>query len=461
MATSTSHLHLQWLSRWKKETEAAIQKCPSSSVASKSGIEAMSVFKHELVHENCEKFSHQFWKSYLPTSRYTIYEIPEMPAAENMYEAAKTYLTSIMKEIEPTRNFKHIKIDSDKNPVSVTGLLSPFVASLDTRPDAYSVLKYQYPLVLIEIHSGNERESYLATIAKTVILVIDQLRLLSNYETTLRRCTGFVFPKSAPESNDANLISIAYTYVTEVTVTWTTDLFFEVKLTALEKESVKDRVKTAARGIYEFFKDHHLLDKNNVKYFMKLAPEDLKIFGSTAVQVASKSSIIVYCDKVFFKCIPNSNHSTTIAHWMISLPRISQVLYPSELRRFGRTRFFKFEEMQPPLSRADAKRCLLEIIVQLDKILNDLHHIVQLAHLDVRLENICFDADKVVLIDLDRAETSTKNALSLPNDYPGSTMYTQPDELSGEEWQYKHSDYRQLGNHLSITGQPINIISVP
>jgi len=60
------------LSVWKsKETEAAMQKLLSSSLASMDGIEAMSIFQHKLV--DVKGGTHNDWNSQLPTSRYMTY----------------------------------------------------------------------------------------------------------------------------------------------------------------------------------------------------------------------------------------------------------------------------------------------------------------------------------------------------------------------------------------------------
>ena len=419
----------------KRKTEAAIQKYPSSSVASQNGIKAISIFKHDLV--KSVGFPPNCWNNQLPSSRYALYEIPELKeGAKDMYEDTKNYLYEIMKKNLPQENASNLNCGTNSNPVSVKGLLNSFATSVDTRPDVFGVLKDQYPVVLIEIHSGNERESYYATIAKTAIVVIDQLCLLRNYEATLRTCTGFVFPKSSVK-----------TYVTEVAVTFGIDLRFEVKLTALQKESIGDHIEEVIFEMYRQFADFMMKPENDMSYFIKLSPTELQMFGNGASQVASKSSIIVRCDGRFYKYIPNSHHRLIIMD--LSYSPIPQVLSPSRTKKFGKIIFFDFKEMKSPLSQEEAKTCLLNLIEELYEILNNLHDQAAFAHLDLRLENVCFDANyKVMLIDLDRAAESTKNAANLPTEYPGSIMFSKPDDLKEEQWTYKHSDFRQLGNHI-------------
>ena len=71
-----------------------------------------------------------------------------------------------------------------------------------------------------------------------------------------------------------------------------------------------------------------------------------------------------------------------------------------------------------------------------------------LAHLDVRLENICFDeANRAVFIDLDRSEQAD-SSVSFKRK---SLMYTYV-----ESWTYKQWDWRQLGLLLVRVLQPVS-----
>lgn len=58
-----------------------------------------------------------------------------------------------------------------------------------------------------------------------------------------------------------------------------------------------------------------------------------------------------------------------------------------------------------PLNRMEAKRCLKKLLIGIANALNQLHR-AGLSHNDVRLDNICFDANfRPVLIDLDRCHS--------------------------------------------------------
>ena len=87
-----------------------------------------------------------------------------------------------------------------------------------------------------------------------------------------------------------------------------------------------------------------------------------------------------------------------------------------------RLTFLKYPAgLEEPLHRDQAARCLDEMVLNIASALISLHG-AKLAHLDLRLENICFNSDgSVVLIDLDRYENSEDEARMVYK--RGSVMY--------------------------------------
>ena len=67
--------------------------------------------------------------------------------------------------------------------------------------------------------------------------------------------------------------------------------------------------------------------------------------------------------------------------------------------------FFRYPHIKhDPLTRAEAKRCLMALYRGLYNALEEVHSKLGLAHMDVRLPNICFNnLYEPVLIDLDRS----------------------------------------------------------
>lgn len=110
---------------------------------------------------------------------------------------------------------------------------------------------------------------------------------------------------------------------------------------------------------------------------------------------------------------------------------------PQSEKKVGRCYFFVFEALKFPKSRKEAKVNFLSFVEQIVKALKELHD-NEIAHLDIRLDNICFnDNDEPILIDLDRSEKVTK--LAKFNIYGKSNMYTYK-----EGWTAENLDWRQL-----------------
>lgn len=73
--------------------------------------------------------------------------------------------------------------------------------------------------------------------------------------------------------------------------------------------------------------------------------------------------------------------------------------------------------------------------------IDELHQYGQ-AHLDIRLENVCFCplTGQVILIDLDRSRPKISSANQYSLTYGKSTMYTP----AAPEWTAENLDWRQL-----------------
>ena len=67
--------------------------------------------------------------------------------------------------------------------------LHPFMKSVTNRPDV-ALLNSDLPLFLVEMQSSSFHDS----LCKTAVDLIDQLRLLHNYDHRINYCTGFTFP---------------------------------------------------------------------------------------------------------------------------------------------------------------------------------------------------------------------------------------------------------------------------
>ena len=96
----------------------------------------------------------------------------------------------------------------------------------------------------------------------------------------------------------------------------------------------------------------------------------------------------------------------------------------------------------PPLTRKEIQDHALWFLKSLFTAVRALHN-MNLAHLDIRPENICVSSSnsEVVLIDLDRYETSSKLAMQLQGKYGAVDMYFVPDA----SWTFEQLDWKQVG----------------
>lgn len=113
--------------------------------------------------------------------------------------------------------------------------------------------------------------------------------------------------------------------------------------------------------------------------------------------------------------------------------------------------YIKFPAYTPPLCDIkDAKTYILPLVTEVIAAVTELHEF-GLAHLDIRLDNICYRVDgSVIMIDLHRSMEVTR-AANLLCGFGPSTMY--PFKMN---WTAENVDWRQLAIMiLYILGQRI------
>ena len=107
---------------------------------------------------------------------------------------------------------------------------------------------------------------------------------------------------------------------------------------------------------------------------------------------------------------------------------------------YASSNFFPTPKLKPPLLRRDALSCLYDLVVKVCKVLYELHITNKVAHLDVRLDNICFsESNCAVIIDFDRccpASEAIKQSL-----FDKSVLY----KAEHIDWTCEQLDWKQLG----------------
>ena len=174
------------------------------------------------------------------------------------------------------------------------------------------------------------------------------------------------------------------------------------------------------------------------RFFIALLQEELSLVGRCVsdpiqCQVSLRQSIVLQGRDHFWKYNPDTHESTKLFgyFWLKGTLLI---------RNIGSLAFLGVERYERPLSRGDAKCCLYSLVEKVIPVLKHLHQVENVAHLDVKLDNICFKRhpDTIVMIDFDRHKNANKPA-ALHLTYT-SVMYS-----AKEGWLCKNLDWKQLG----------------
>ena len=172
-------------------------------------------------------------------------------------------------------------------------------------------------------------------------------------------------------------------------------------------------------------------------------------FGAVAEQFPSGQSVVIIDvdgGKAYKRCL-NPYEETRLRDLREFNPKPSRSVFPDELRMVvnARISFFRYPLLKPPLTPQQAKDKASSFVKLVCEAIQELHDSFDIAHLDVRLANICLtDADDldVKLIDLDRSEqASTLYEYSIVStNYRASVMYN-----ADNGWTLGQLDWRQLG----------------
>lgn len=299
----------------------------------------------------------------------------------------------------------------------------------------------------------------MATAYKEVIGLVTQLRDLRT-KSDIQFLVGFAFP---------NLMY--HSCVVMVTVDFV-PFRFQYSFKRLQKDEVCEAVKEA------FKRNHHsimearytgdlkrafpirLSEDELASIELELASEQLesqarrpKSVPKSLEQISSVASIILKDPKE--GKIYKYNHDHTQSGWAkyvmseIALEKernpsnlgwLEQLLTYEEKRTIFGINFYVFPLITPPLSFTSAQRCLGPLIESTAEAIESLHKL-GFAHLDIRLDNICFRSG-AVLIDFDFAREATDTSVPeyTVNANTVSCMYKRRNAETAAQY-----DWMQLG----------------
>ena len=292
--------------------------------------------------------------------------------------------------------------------------LQSYFVSLKHRPDVWIGSRDMIPVVIIEIFSNEDLDLTVGDLERGLL---NQLRFYRNCDTKCTAVDGFLLPASHKNKHPKRSCPVL-----RVNMRWDeNELRFFSKLFKVQHGKLWDEIRTCMQNNMKWAKSFK--PETYKSFLLPLGEAPLRDFGPDAEQVPSGKSVVVVNDTHIYKWQLDSDQSMRFQNKIIKLWRsngesssdlsfISLPLIIGNVESGGdptvylkRSCFMQFERLIFPLTKEYAHQCLKEFLLSTAKALERLHKLGY-AHLDVRLENVCFrrvDNDIIaVLIDLER-----------------------------------------------------------
>ena len=280
----------------------------------------------------------------------------------------------IKKRIEDFQ-VRDVRVVSNQD-VQVFKDLKSIFSSQSIRPDVV-VYWRESPVLVIEVHSS----LYERTLTKLALVLVEQLRWLRNGDLSITKWTGFCFPKSCEK-----------TCVSQVEVIWNeATLEFWFTYSCLEKAVVLDMIKSSLESQIEKVKG--FVVPLTCRFGLPLGEEGLRRIGPNAFQVESKSSIIVCDGEFIYKHIIDVPETNRMLQFYCFGTAEKEYQIPKKIHLYNKERLLRwyvFPFLVPPKSRSEARECLPMLVQDVAKAIQKMHTVLKMAHLDIRLENVCF-----------------------------------------------------------------------
>ena len=293
---------------------------------------------------------------------------------------------------------------------------------------------------ICEVDSDNNWE---ATIDKLIVQLATMLTALRN------RCdpipddiamSGFYFPFKNQEC------------VAKVSVRWSDDdLKFIERRQYLNKDEVPTSMKDALAANKRSFNRKNVMEQENNVLNYPLSSSFLE--ANHVKQIPSGQSIVLVNerDRRLYKYPMLSTERVALLNLLMdvylrkSIPTLERSALPLDQQFIGSMRCFEFKLYDQPLSEEEAQRHKVWFVSEVVKAVNELHDRAKVAHLDIRLENICVDdeSNRLILVDLDRSRPIFVIAEDVRGLYVKDEMYWGP--AGSHNWPVSMLDWRQVG----------------
>ena len=252
--------------------------------------------------------------------------------------------------------------------------LKPLFSSVSILPDVVIYTEnWEVPLLLFEVHSS----PYDQTLKKMALILMEHLRWLRNHDSSIVEWSGFCFPKH-----------VAATFVLRVDISWDCQLFeFIINLFPLQSNDFEDDIRRTLHKRLEMVQKDTFKVPSGPLIGLPLGAEGLGVFWDGACQLPSNNLLI---ENTLYKYNVDATGRSEMLD-LLQLGEQSQCQLPIDVKTFDFKSFLVFPMRIFPLLREEAIQCLPKFVESVAEALHSLHREpLRLAHLDVRLENICF-----------------------------------------------------------------------
>lgn len=292
-------------------------------------------------------------------------------------------------------------------------------------PDVSVLLNCDCLALQIEVDSCTRDD----TVFKLKLGLIDQHRSEKNYNSAIQSCSGLYFP-------------VGDGFIEHVKCEWLDkELKYCFECTNMTRLAAEDVVRDAVCEAMERY------DNRNECTQFTIPMSELYIhtcFGPSAFQLSSSESIVIMDplhNLVYKRALRGSSRdrllelATSTLHLdHTALPRMPNVSINSN--------YFVYTAYRPTLMKEHltATRDLKLFVATVTSAIRELH-IGEIAHLDIRMENICFNSNwEAVLVDVDRSRHTLDKANDLFVLYSRGSMYAVP-----AAWTCEQLDWKQFG----------------
>lgn len=170
---------------------------------------------------------------------------------------------------------------------------------------------------------------------------------------------------------------------------------------------------------------------------MVLSPLELELFGEGAYQLNSSEALIVDAGTHIFK-FPLWHSDFQAVRCIAALTRDKEFKHVIKPERctIGVVSLFRYRRVfYNPLTDQEARSCLHDFYLKASQAIQQLHEELEVVHMDIHLENICFnEAFEAVLIDLERSDSVGTSSSFRYHGYYRSCMYNAQQSPEEHDW---------------------------